>query len=68
VLYADDGTVESLACRAELRACQADYGAAGRMRWGDERGHDDYVVSLALAARAAADAGLPRIAVGRRRA
>jgi hypothetical protein len=66
-LYADDGSLEALACRAELRACSRRFHPGGRMQWGDDNGHDDYVVSLALALRAAQEAGEPRFATGRRR-
>jgi hypothetical protein len=66
-LYADDASLEALACRGELRACSRRYRPGGQMQWGDERGNDDYVVSLALALRAAQEAGEPRFATGRRR-
>ena len=66
-LYADDGSRESVACRAELRECGAAYLAAGQLRWGSRSGHDDYAVSLALCLRAAAGVGGARVARGRRR-
>ena len=66
-LYVDDGSVEALACRSELRACSRRFHPGGRMQWGDDDGHDDYVVSLALALHAAQEAGEPRFATGRRR-
>ncbi|MFN0094235.1 MAG: hypothetical protein ACKVVT_05580 [Dehalococcoidia bacterium] len=58
---------EAAACWAELRACRAETSPAGKLRWGNERGHDDFVVSLALLVRAASLAGQPRVAFGRRR-
>ena len=66
-LYADDGSRESVACRAELRECAATYLAGGLLRWGSAHGHDDYAISLALVLRAAAGAGASRVAVGRAR-
>jgi hypothetical protein len=66
-LYEDDGSPESRACRLELRDCRASRGAGQRLSWGSAGGHDDYAVSLALCLRAAAEAGPPRMAVGRRR-
>ena len=61
----DDGGPEAFRCREELAACEASLAAGGRLAWGNDRGHDDYVVSLALCLRAAESAGAPRVAVGR---
>ncbi|MEX1103557.1 MAG: hypothetical protein WED87_04875 [Dehalococcoidia bacterium] len=66
-LYANDGSVDARICRAELRACGRTNHPGGRMQWGAAGGNDDYVVSLALALRAAEQAGEPRFATGRRR-
>ncbi len=63
----DDGSPEAARCRAELAACEASLVGGGRLSWGNDRGHDDYVVSLALCLRAAESAGAPRVAVGRGR-
>ena len=63
----DDGSPEAARCRAELAACEAALVGGGRLSWGNDRGHDDYVVSLALCLRAAESAGAPRVAVGRGR-
>ncbi|MCY4391829.1 MAG: hypothetical protein OXE43_07235 [Chloroflexi bacterium] len=63
----DDGSPEAGRCRAELAACEAALVGGGRLSWGNDRGHDDYVVSLALCLRAAESAGAPRVAVGRGR-
>ena len=63
----DDGSPEALRCREELAACEASLASGGRLAWGNDRGHDDYVVSLALCLRAAESAGAPRVAVGRGR-
>ena len=61
----DDGSPEAARCREELAACEASLATGGRLVWGNERGHDDYVVSLALCLRAVESAGSPRVAVGR---
>ena len=61
----DDGSPEATRCREELAACEASLASGGRLAWGNDRGHDDYVVSLALCLRAAESAGAPRVAVGR---
>ena len=67
VLYRDDGSAESRACRSELAVCRAKMEGNG-MQWGAPSGaHDDYPVSLALCLRAAESLGAPRVAVGRRR-
>jgi len=63
----DDGSPETSRCREELAACEASLASGGRLAWGNDRGHDDYVVSLALCLRAAESAGAPRVAVGRAR-
>ncbi|MDE2670734.1 MAG: hypothetical protein OXI51_13905 [Chloroflexota bacterium] len=63
----DDGSPEAFRCREELAACEASLASGGRLAWGNDRGHDDYVVSLALCLRAAESAGAPRVAVGRGR-
>ena len=66
-VHADDGSPGARALRRELAACESRYGSGREMRWGDDSGHDDHVVSLALALRAAESAGPARLAVGRRR-
>ena len=63
----DDGSPEATRCREELAACEASLAAGGRLVWGNDRGHDDYVVSLALCLRATEAAGPARVAVGRGR-
>ncbi len=63
----DDGGPEAARCREELAACEASLAGGGRLAWGADRGHDDYVASLALCLRAAESAGPPRVAVGRGR-
>lgn len=65
-LFADDGSAEAAACRAELRGCRASY-RGGRLWWWGEGLNDDYVASLALCLRAAESSGGPRLAVGRSR-
>jgi hypothetical protein len=64
-LYAG-GSAELRECWRQLEACRATYRANQTLRfYVDERdGHDDYVISLALALAASADAG-PRPARGR---
>lgn len=59
-------SAESARRRAELAACEASLAPGGRLLWGNERGHDDHVASLALCLRAAETAGPPRLARGRR--
>ncbi|MYK25670.1 MAG: hypothetical protein F4052_01765 [Dehalococcoidia bacterium] len=66
-LPSDDGSPEAFRCREELAACEASLVSGGRLGWGNDRGHDDYVVSVALCLRAAESAGAPRVAVGRGR-
>lgn len=61
-LYAFDGSSEAEAVRSELRALRAEFGG-GWLRWGNDRGHDDFAVSLALCLRAARTVPPPRIAV-----
>lgn len=66
-LYADDGSVESRTCRAELAALAVRPGPADALRWGAPAGaHDDYAISLALCLDAARGLPPPRVAVGRR--
>ena len=64
-LYQDDGSVEASRCRDELADCEAALLGGGRLAWGNERGHDDYVASLALCLRASEAQGPPRVATGR---
>jgi hypothetical protein len=66
-LYTHDGSAEAEACRAEIRACGSSYRPNRQIAWGNERGSDDYVASLALCLRAVESAGAPRVAVGRLR-
>lgn len=66
-LYENDGSAAALACWREIHNCTRTYHPDGRLEWGAARGHDDYVVSLALALHAANAAGEPRFATGRRR-
>lgn len=65
-LYESDGSPEAEGVRSELRALRAEF-SRGWLRWGNDRGHDDFAVSLALCLRAAGSVPPPRIAVGRRR-
>ena len=65
-LYEDDGSREARACRQQLRSCRARRPTPDSLIWGDDRGHDDYAVSLALCLRATQEAGPARIATGRR--
>ncbi len=55
----DDGSPEAARFRDELAACSASLVSGGRLTWGNERGHDDYVASLALCLHAAETAGSP---------
>lgn len=66
-LYADDGSSDARAVRAELAACGATLAMGRRLEWGNPAGHDDYVASLALCLHAARSLGSPRVAVGRGR-
>jgi hypothetical protein len=54
-LYCEDGSEEWRTCRAELRAVRANPRAGEVLAWAvpESDGHDDFVVSLALCARAA---------------
>lgn len=64
--YAGDGSPEYRALRSEAAAASAHYRPNETMAWGAAagEGHDDHLVSLALAVVAAGDAG-PRVARGR---
>ena len=66
-LYADDRSPESTAARHQLRHAQAEHNANRTMNFyvPEREGHDDFLISLALLARASADEGGPRRAVGR---
>ncbi len=65
-LYAGDGSPEYAECRRQLELARADYRESGSMRFDVDpaRGHDDYLVSLALAVAAAGADGGPRVARG----
>jgi hypothetical protein len=54
-LYKEDGSEEWRDCRAELRAVRATPRSGEILAWSvpETEGHDDFVVSLALCARAA---------------
>jgi len=67
-LYASDGSPEDRQCRRELERARAVYRANRTMGFFVEpaEGHDDYVMSLALAVEAGSDAA-PRSARGRMR-
>ena len=67
-LYADDGSDEYARCLQELRDCHAVREPGGRFNWGNDRGHDDYVASLALCLKAGRALEPVRIAQGRMRA
>jgi hypothetical protein len=64
-LYADDGRVEARQCWKEIAACRYQLMANEIMRWNvpPSEGHDDFVTSLALCARAA-DLSFPPAASG----
>ena len=66
-LYRHDHSPESTTARLELRHAQAEHNANHTMNFyvPEREGHDDYLVSLALLARASVDEGGPRRAVGR---
>lgn len=66
-IFANDHSSEARALRRELADCESRYDSGRELRWGNESGHDDYAVSVALALRAAESVGAPRVAVGRRR-
>ena len=61
-LYDADGSREYLECRRQLQWARADYRETGAMRFDVDpaRGHDDYLMSLALAIHAAGADGGPR--------
>lgn len=65
-LYAPAHDIEGAECWRQLRACRVAYRANGGLNFyvGRGDGHDDYVISLALAV-AAADGSEPRRARGR---
>jgi hypothetical protein len=67
-LYADDGSLEYATCLDELQTCTMELLPGGQIAWGNDRGHDDYVASLALCLHAASTLGEPRVARGRSRA
>ncbi|MDA1010939.1 MAG: hypothetical protein O2888_05640 [Chloroflexi bacterium] len=66
-IYAADGSREYVACRQQLGWARADYRESGAMRFDVDpaRGHDDYLMSLALAVHAAGGDTRPRVARGR---
>ncbi len=66
-LYRIDGSREAAECRVQLERARAAYGERGRMQFSVDpsEGHDDYLMSLALAAHAARDEGGSRAARGR---
>lgn len=67
-LYVGDGSREYVECRKQLAWARADYRESGSMRFDVDpaRGHDDYLVSLALTVAAAGADGGPRVARGAR--
>lgn len=66
-VYADDRSATYRECLEQLRDCSAHTAGGALLRWGNDRGHDDYVVALALCLRALGAAGPRRIAAGRAR-
>ena len=66
-LYRVDGSREAAECRVQLERARAAYGERGQMQFSVDasEGHDDYLMSLALAVRAARDEGGSRTARGR---
>lgn len=64
--FANDGSAEWWALRSEAAAARVTYRPNATIAWGVDpaEGHDDHLVSLALAVSAATDAG-PRVARGR---
>jgi hypothetical protein len=66
-LYRSDGSAERAACRSQLALARAAYGAGHAMQFDVDpaEGHDDYLMSLALAVHAAGVDGGPRVARGR---
>lgn len=65
-LFVDDGSTEAACLRRELRECRARFASGGRLQWGNDAAHDDFVASLALCLRAATALGPRRVAMGRR--
>ena len=65
-LYAPDGSREYVACRQQLGWARADYRESGAMRFDVDpaRGHDDYLMSLALAVHTSGGDVGPRVARG----
>ena len=66
-VYASDGSEAAVTLRDKLADCRSRYSSGRELRWGNDVGHDDYVVSLALCLRSAESVGAPRVATGRRR-
>jgi len=66
-LYAVDGSREAAECRRQLGRARVAYHGDRLMRFDVDpaEGHDDYLVSLALAVSAAGGAGVERMARGR---
>ena len=66
-LYRQDGSAEWAACRSQLALARAAYGIGHAMQFDVDpsEGHDDYLMSLALAVHAAGVDGGPRVARGR---
>ena len=66
-LYRIDGSREAAECRVQLERARAAYGERGQMQFSVDpsEGHDDYLMSLALAVHAARDEGGSRTARGR---
>ena len=64
--YAPDGSREHVACWQQLTWARAEYREGGSMRFDVDpaRGHDDYLMSAALAVHAAGADGGPRVARG----
>ncbi len=64
--YAPDGSREHIECWRQLSWARADYRESGAMRFDVDpaRGHDDYLMSAALAVHAAGVDGGPRVARG----
>jgi hypothetical protein len=65
-LYAADGSREYVECRQQLEWARVDYRESGAMRFDVDpaRGHDDYLMSIALVVHAAGADGGPRVARG----
>ncbi len=66
-LYRPDGSPEHVSCRSQLALARAAYGSSHAMQFDVDpaEGHDDYLMSLALAVHAAGVDGGPRVARGR---